>query len=162
MDFKQLAEYKSHLEVELELLDRMQSIFADFHVEVRDIHWEVIIRQMGKLARIIHPGDTGLIRGTFANRYLLDVRNRMLEKQNKKPVVYISRLLGITTVALNADSVLSAMSFQEQPKVLSEAAILGKTDYLRGLKENVIIGHLLPLNERAIINDVTKLEELNE
>jgi len=162
VDFKQLAEYKSHLEVELELLDRMQSIFADFHVEVRDIHWEVIIRQMGKLARIIHPGDTGLIRGTFANRYLLDVRNRMLEKQNKKPVVYISRLLGITTVALNADSVLSAMSFQEQPKVLSEAAILGKTDYLRGLKENVIIGHLLPLNERAIINDVTKLEELNE
>lgn len=162
VDFKELAEYKSHLEVELELLDRMQSIFADFHVEVRDIHWEVIIRQMGKLAKIIHAGDTGLVRGSFANKYLLDVRNKLLKEQGKDPIVYVNRLLGITTVALNADSVLSAMSFQEQPKVLSEAAILGKTDYLMGLKENVIIGHLLPLNERAIITDVTKLDQLNE
>ncbi len=162
VDFKELAEYRTHLEVELELLDRMQSIFTDFQIDVRDIHWEVVIRQMGKLAKIIHPGDTGLVRGNFANKYLLDVRNQMLEEQGKDPIIYVNRLLGITTVALNADSVLSAMSFQEQPKVLSEAAILGKTDYLRGLKENVIIGHLLPLNERAIINDVTKLEEFNE
>jgi len=71
-------------------------------------------------------------------------------------------MMGLTALALNVDSVLAAASFQEQPRVLTEAALLGKTDYLRGLKENVIIGHIIPLNEHAIIPDVTKLDEMYE
>ncbi len=162
VDLKQLALYKSHQYVQEFLLDRIQRIFADFHVEVKDIHLEVIIRQLASLAKIIHPGDTGLIPGALRDRHLLRVRNSLLEKEQKNPIVYQPIMMGLTSLALHVDSVLAAASFQEQPKVLTEAALLGKVDYLRGLKENVIIGHLVPLNENAIIEDVTKLDEMYE
>ena len=126
------------------------------------VHLETILRQMSKLAKIVDPGDTGLIRGTFINRFLAEARNKLLEKEGKKPIVFVSRLLGVTVTALNAESVLAAMSFQEQVKVLSEAVILGRKDYLRGIKENVIVGHLIPVGEHAIINDVSKLDEMQE
>ena len=162
IDVKQLAKYRSHQEVQEFLLDRIQEIFSNFNVEVQDIHLEVIIRQLASLAKVIHPGDTGLITGSLRDRHLLRIRNQILEKDGKNPIVYQPIMMGLTALALNVDSVLAAASFQEQPKVLTEAALLGKTDYLRGLKENVIIGHLIPLNKHAIIQDVTKLPEMNE
>ncbi len=162
VDIKQLAQYKPHQYVQEFLLDRLQEIFADFHIEVQDIHFEVIIRQLASLAKIIHPGDTGYITGSLRDRHLLRVRNQLLEKEGKTKVVYQPVMMGLTALALNVDSVLAAASFQEQPRVLTEAALLGKTDYLRGLKENVIIGHIIPLNEHAIIPDVTKLDEMYE
>jgi DNA-directed RNA polymerase subunit beta' len=116
---------------------------------------------MTKLAKIVDAGGTGYTRGTFVNRFLADFHNEQLEKKEKKPMTYVTRLLGVTVISLNAESILAAMSFQEQVKVLSEAAVVGRTDFLRGLKENVIIGRLIPVGKRAIISEIDKLEELS-
>ncbi len=162
IDPKEYNEYFGTEATQQFLLDQIQALYHDYGVDVHDVHIEVILRQMSKLAKIIDPGDTGLIRGTFLNRFLADVRNQLLAKEGKKPIVYVSRMLGITVTAINAESPLAAMSFQEEVRVLSEAAILGRKDYLRGIKENVIVGHLIPVGERAIISDVTKLDEMHE
>jgi DNA-directed RNA polymerase subunit beta' len=116
---------------------------------------------MTKLSKIVDAGATGYTRGTYVNRFLADFHNEQLVSQEKKQMTYVTRLLGVTIISLNAESILAAMSFQEQVKVLSEAAIVGRTDFLRGLKENVIIGRLIPVGKRAIISELDKLEELS-
>ncbi len=162
IDPKEFAEYFGIEETQRFLLDEMQGIYNEFKIGVHDIHLEIILRQMSKLAKIIDPGDTGLIRGTFINRFLAKARNELLQKENKKPIVFAGKILGVTVTAINAESVLAAMAFQEQVKVLSEAVILGRKDYLRGIKENVIVGHLIPVGEHAIITDISKLDEMQE
>ncbi len=160
IDPKEYAEYFGVEAAQRFLLDEIQSLFSEFKVDIQDVHIELILRQMSKLAKIVDPGDTGLIRGTFINRFLANARNELLKKEGKKPIAYVSKLLGVTVTAVNAESVLAAMSFQEQVKVLSEATILGRKDYLRGIKENVIVGHLIPVDERAIISDINNLDEM--
>lgn len=161
IDPKMLAELKGLYPAQVYVLNEIQKVLLDYGIPLRDVHAEVITRQMTKLAKIIDAGDTGYTRGTFINRFLADFRNEKLIAEGKKPMVYSSPFLGVTVVSLNAESILAAMSFQEQVKVLSEAAIVGRTDFLRGLKENVMIGRLIPVDKRAIISEVDKLEELS-
>jgi DNA-directed RNA polymerase subunit beta' len=143
------------------VLDECQRVFFDYGVNLRDVHVEIITRQMTKLAKIVDAGDTGYTRGTYVNRFLADFHNDQLASKEKKLMTYYTGLLGVTVISLNAESILAAMSFQEQVKVLSEAAVVGRTDFLRGLKENVIIGRLIPVGKRAIISELDKLEELS-
>lgn len=161
VDPKVLSDYKGLYLAQKYVVDECQRVFLDYGVNLRDIHLEIITRQMTKLAKIVDAGGTGYTRGTFVNRFLADFHNEQLEKHEKKPMTYVTRLLGVTVISLNAESILAAMSFQEQVKVLSEAAVVGRTDFLRGLKENVIIGRLIPVGKRAIITELDKLEELS-
>lgn len=113
-------------------------------VDINDKHIEVIVRQMIQKARIEEPGDSELLPGGVVDfRHLEDI-NKELRAQGKKEAQYTRMLQGITKAALSTDSFLSAASFQETTKVLTDAAIRGSKDYLRGLKENVIIGKLIP------------------
>jgi DNA-directed RNA polymerase subunit beta' len=132
------------------LISEVQKVYRLQGVEINDKHIEVIIRQMCRKVRVTDSGSSDLIGGALADK--LDVENRNAELQaridagesNLKLIEYQQVLLGITKAALATDSFLSAASFQETTRVLTEAAIKGKTDNLLGLKENVIIGKLLP------------------
>ena len=97
--------------------------------------------------------------GSFVNRFMGEVKNEILVSEGKNKALILPVLLGIKTSSLNTESFLSSISFQEQVRVLTNAAILGKTDYLRGMKENVIIGKLIPVGERAEVKDFKSLEE---
>jgi DNA-directed RNA polymerase subunit beta' len=113
-------------------------------VRIDDKHIEVIVRQMLQKVRIDDPGDTVFLEGEQVDRQLvLDESNRVRE-EGLAPAAYQPLLLGITKASLSTQSFISAASFQETTRVLTEAAIQGSTDHLRGLKENVIIGHLIP------------------
>jgi DNA-directed RNA polymerase subunit beta' len=104
----------------------------------------VIVRQMLRRVEITDPGETGFITGEQSERAELFEENEKAVKESKKPAVYGNILLGITKASLSTDSFISAASFQETTRVLTEAAIMGKRDGLRGLKENVIVGRLIP------------------
>ena len=128
------------------LLDEVQKVYRSQGVEISDKHIEIIIRQMTKKVRIDDPGNTILLPGELVE--IKDIeketqRAREFSKDAKGPT-YKSVLLGITKASLNTESFISAASFQETTRILSEAAIEGKKDWLRGLKENVIIGRLIP------------------
>ena len=97
---------------------------------------------MVRLGRVLEAGDSEYLVGSSVNRFMADVKNEMLVKEGKNKALVIPKLFGIKTSSLNTESFLSAISFQEQVRVLTNASILGKTDYLRGMKENVIIGRL--------------------
>ena len=113
-------------------------------VEINDKHIEVIVRQMLKKIRVEEKGDSDLLPGTMMDTLAFEDINEELESQGKELAEGKQVLLGITKAALATDSFLSAASFQETTKVLTEAAIKGKVDHLIGLKENVIIGKLIP------------------
>lgn len=126
------------------ITDEVQDVYRLQGVKINDKHIEVIVRQMLRRANVIDPGDTKFIRGEQAERaHILDENDRMIA-QGKLPAVYEPILLGITKASLSTDSFISAASFQETTRVLTEAAIMGKRDELRGLKENVIVGRLIP------------------
>jgi DNA-directed RNA polymerase subunit beta' len=113
-------------------------------VKINDKHIEVIVRQMLRRVQIIEPGGTRFIVGEQVERSdLLDENDRIIS-EGKAPATYEHVLLGITKASLSTDSFISAASFQETTRVLTEAAIMGKKDDLRGLKENVIVGRLIP------------------
>ena len=132
---KELAKY---------LTDEVQEVYRLQGVKINDKHIEVIVRQMLRKVRITDAGDTDFLLGEHADKTkFLQVNERMLEEGNQ-PAVAEPQLLGITKASLSTESFISAASFQETTKVLTEAAIWGKTDYLRGLKENVIMGRLIP------------------
>ena len=113
-------------------------------VEISDKHIEVIVRQMLKKVRIEESGDTDFLPGTMVNVLDYEDVNKQMEAEGKQPAEGKQILLGITKASLATDSFLSAASFQETTKVLTEAAIKGKVDHLIGLKENVLIGKLIP------------------
>jgi DNA-directed RNA polymerase subunit beta' len=113
-------------------------------VKINDKHIEVIVRQMLRKARILDAGDTRFLPGEQVERANVIQENEAMESQKKKPATYEPMLLGITKASLSTESFISAASFQETTRVLTEAAISGKLDKLRGLKENVIVGRLIP------------------
>jgi DNA-directed RNA polymerase subunit beta' len=114
-------------------------------VEISDKHIEIMIRQMLKKVKVDEGGDTTLLPGAYTDTSFFEEENtRVFERQRGLPAVSQPMLLGITKASLNTESFLSAASFQETTKVLTEAAIKGKVDGLIGLKENVIIGKLIP------------------
>ena len=113
-------------------------------MKINDKHIEVIVRQMLRRVQIVDPGDTKFITGEQVERSEMLNENDRVIAQGKTPAKYENLLLGITKASLSTDSFISAASFQETTRVLTEAAIMGKRDNLRGLKENVIIGKLIP------------------
>ena len=126
------------------IIDEVQDVYRLQGVKINDKHIEVIVRQMLRRVQVVDAGDTRFILGEQVERAdLLDENDRMLA-ENKKPAAFDYLLLGITKASLSTDSFISAASFQETTRVLTEAAIMGKRDDLRGLKENVIVGRLIP------------------
>lgn len=134
----------SLLDTQLSLVKEVQLVYQSQGVDISDKHIEVIVRQMTSKVKVESGGDSDYLPGEIVELQKIELVNRSLIVMNKKQVSYYPILLGITKASLNTDSFISAASFQETTKVLTEAAISGKLDWLRGLKENVIIGRLIP------------------
>ncbi len=126
------------------LVNEVQEVYRLQGVNINDKHIGVIIRQMMRKLEIVQVGDTNFIFGLQVDKHKFRAENARVMKQGGQPAVARPLLLGITRASLNIDSFISAASFQETTRVLTNAAIAGQTDQLRGLKENVVIGHLIP------------------
>ena len=126
------------------MIQEVQRVYRLQGVEINDKHIEVIVRQMLKRVKIEENGDTDFLPGSLVDWLTFENTNAALEAEGKEPAKGARVLLGITKASLATDSFLSAASFQETTRVLTEAAIKGKIDPLIGLKENVIIGKLIP------------------
>ncbi|GAA0371848.1 DNA-directed RNA polymerase subunit beta' [Bowmanella denitrificans] len=126
------------------IVNEVQDVYRLQGVKINDKHIEVVIRQMLRKCLITHPGDSKFLEGEQVEVSHVKIANRQLEKQGKIPAQYETQLLGITKASLSTESFISAASFQETTRVLTEAAVQGKEDDLRGLKENVIVGRLIP------------------
>ncbi len=126
------------------ITDEVQEVYRLQGVKINDKHIEVIVRQMLRRVNITDPGDTKFIQGEQVERAELLIENERVVAEDKAPASFEYILLGITKASLSTDSFISAASFQETTRVLTEAAIMGKRDDLRGLKENVIVGRLIP------------------
>jgi DNA-directed RNA polymerase subunit beta' len=140
------------------IIDEVQDVYRLQGVKINDKHIEVIVRQMLRRVEITDPGETGFITGEQAERAEVFEENEKAEKEGKKPAVYANMLLGITKASLSTDSFISAASFQETTRVLTEAAIMGKRDGLRGLKENVIVGRLIPAGTGLAYHNIRKAQ----
>lgn len=126
------------------LLNEIQKIYSSQGIDVNDKHFEIIIRQMTRRVRIKDPGDTSFVAGEIVDRFTLSRVNDQVKEQGKKPATYEYMILGVTRAALYSDSWIAAASFQETPKILVMSAIEGKVDHFRGIKENIIVGKLIP------------------
>ncbi len=149
------------------LVDEVQEVYRLQGVRINDKHIELIVRQMLKRVRVTDPGDTDTLLGEHIERWKYDEENERVKKLGKKPAQAAALLLGITKASLSTESFISAASFQETTKVLTEAAIQGKVDRLRGLKENVIMGRLIPAGTgidmyRRVQIDVQEAEQTEE
>ena len=126
------------------LVDEVQRVYRSQGVEISDKHIEVIVRQMTKKVKVVDAGDTNLLPGELIEVQTFEKENKEAIEAEKTPATCEHMLLGITKASLNTESFISAASFQETTRILTEAAVEGKKDLLRGLKENVIIGRLIP------------------
>ncbi len=126
------------------IVDEVQDVYRLQGVKINDKHIEVIVRQMLRRVVVENPGETTYIQGEQVERSEILNTNEAVQAEGKIPATYSNVLLGITKASLSTDSFISAASFQETTRVLTEAAIMGKRDELRGLKENVIVGRLIP------------------
>jgi DNA-directed RNA polymerase subunit beta' len=141
---QELLDLQGREAVQRYLVNEAQKVYRSQGVNINDKHIEVIVRQMLRRVRIEEPGDTGLLPGELIEAAEFRRMNNDVVSQGGEPATAATVLLGITKASLNTDSFLSAASFQETTRVLTDAAINGKVDYLRGLKENVVIGKLIP------------------
>jgi DNA-directed RNA polymerase subunit beta' len=132
---KELARY---------LVDEVQEVYRLQGVKINDKHIETIVRQMLRRVRVTDVGDTAFLVDEQVEKWVFEEENEKTMNAGHRPAVGEPLLLGITKASLSTESFISASSFQETTKVLTEAAINGKVDYLRGLKENVIMGRLIP------------------
>jgi DNA-directed RNA polymerase subunit beta' len=121
-------------------------------VKINDKHIEVIVRQMLQKVEILDPGDTTYLAGEQVDRMEFDAENRKRLAENERPATAMPVLQGITKASLQTHSFISAASFQETTRVLTEAATAGKVDTLMGLKENVIVGRLIPAGTGSVMN----------
>jgi DNA-directed RNA polymerase subunit beta' len=126
------------------LVDEVQEVYRLQGVKINDKHIEVIVRQMLRRVRVVDVGDTNFLVDEHVEKYIFEEENEKCITKGGKPAQGEPLLLGITKASLSTESFISASSFQETTKVLTEAAVCGKVDYLRGLKENVIMGRLIP------------------
>jgi len=138
------ASYQTFKKIQLLILNSVQSVYQSQGVSIANKHLEVIIKQMTTNVCITYQGHTVLLPHEMIDLYHIKYINQVVDAHNKRPAYYLPILLGITKSALNSPSFISAASFQETTRVLTKAAIEGKVDWLRGLKENIIIGHLIP------------------
>jgi len=161
-------------ELQEHLLNEVQDVYRTQGVTINDKHVEIIIRQMLRKVRITDPGDSLFLWGEQADRIAFEEENRKIEQMGGRPAEAQPVLLGITKASLQTDSFLSAASFQDTTQVLTEAATTGRVDALRGFKENVIMGHIIPagtgfpsyrmvkLNNLGIIEEENKEEDSEE
>ena len=138
------ASYRSFKKVQILILNSVQFVYESQGVNIANKHLEIIVKQMTTKVLITHEGNTPLLPREVVDLYHINYINQIVTEQNKSTACYVPLLLGITKAALNNPSFISAASFQETTKVLTKAAIEGRLDWLRGLKENIIIGHLIP------------------
>jgi len=139
-----LLKLRGRDETERYLVREVQEVYKSQGVDINDKHIELIVRQMMKKVRVDQKGDTNYLPGQYVDRYEFLKVNEEIKKNGGEPAQYEEVILGITKASLNTESFLSAASFQETTKVLTDAALEGKRDNLTGLKENVIIGKLIP------------------
>jgi DNA-directed RNA polymerase subunit beta' len=144
LDPKQLLEIKGIRETQQYLVEEVQEVYRTQGVSVHDKHIELIVRQMLRRVSVVDPGDATFLPGERVDQKVYADVNRTLVQEGKRPAEGRPELMGITKASLATDSWLSAASFQETTRVLTEAAIEGKSDRLLGLKENIIIGKLVP------------------
>jgi DNA-directed RNA polymerase subunit beta' len=140
----ELLAIRGRTETEVYLVKEVQEVYKSQGVDINDKHIELIVRQMLKKVRVDQKGDTDYLPGQFVDRFEFAKINRTVGQQGGEEAQFEDIILGITKASLNTDSFLSAASFQETTKVLTDAALEGKIDRLNGLKENVIIGKLIP------------------
>ena len=149
------------------LVNEIQDVYRLQAVQINDKHIEVIVRQMLQKVRLLDPGDTNFLEGEEVDKIRFNMENEKVITEGGDPAICQPILLGITRASLRTDSFISAASFQETTRVLTEAAVQGKVDHLRGLKENVIIGRLIPAGTGAILYrgvtyaDLTPEEEVS-
>jgi DNA-directed RNA polymerase subunit beta' len=143
------------------IIDEVQDVYRLQGVKINDKHIEVIVRQMLRRVAVVDPGETRFIVGEQVERAeILEENDRIRAKGEKKPASFEYMLLGITKASLSTDSFISAASFQETTRVLTEAAIMGKKDDLRGLKENVIVGRLIPAGTGLAYHSTRKKKDV--
>lgn len=167
IDPKEILRIKGIRGVQNYILQEVQRVYRNQGVEINDKHIEVMVRQMLRKIRIVDAGDTTLLPGSFVDLYEYERANKEAILSDREPAVARPVLLGITKASLETDSFLSAASFQETTRVLTDAAIKGKVDKLLGLKENVIIGKLIPAGTgmnryRSIQFEVPEQDETTE
>ena len=131
-------------ELQQYLVNEVQEVYRLQGVNINDKHIEVIVRQMLRWVKIEDVGDTNFIVGEQVDRFRFLEENERVKREGRRPSTGKPLLLGITKASLSTESFISAASFQEMTRVLTEAAVCGKVDELRGLKENVIVGRLIP------------------
>jgi DNA-directed RNA polymerase subunit beta' len=142
------------------MIDEVQEVYRSQGVNINDKHIEVIARQMLRKLRVDQSGDTELLPGELVDRFEFEDKNRQVLAEGGEPATALPVLLGVTKASLNTESFLAAASFQETTKVLTEAAISGKVDRLLGLKENVIIGKLIPAGTGLAARQQARRERL--
>jgi len=139
------------------LINEIQEVYRLQGVKINDKHIEVIVRQMLQKVEITEPGDTTLLVGEQVDRTEFDAENIKAIREGGRPASAIPVLQGITKASLQTHSFISAASFQETTRVLTEAAVSGKVDTLNGLKENVIVGRLIPAGTGAVMNRLREI-----
>ena len=139
------------------LVNEIQEVYRLQGVPINDKHIEVIVRQMLQKVEIMEPGDTGLIKADHLDKTEVDVENAKAEKRGGRPAVTQPVLLGITKASLQTKSFISAASFQETTRVLTDASVNGKVDTLEGLKENVIVGRLIPAGTGSYLRGLQRI-----
>ncbi len=144
------------------IVDEVQDVYRLQGVKINDKHIEVVVRQMLRRIQILDQGESNFIPGEQVERSDMLTENERLVAEGKRPCTYQNILLGITKASLSTDSFISAASFQETTRVLTEAAIMGKVDDLRGLKENVIVGRLIPAGTGLAYHRARKVRESEE
>jgi DNA-directed RNA polymerase subunit beta' len=144
------------------MVTEVQEVYRLQGVEIADKHIEIIVRQMLRKVKVTEPGDTTLLWGDQIERLAFDKENEEVVKKGGKPAEAVPVLLGITKASLETDSFISAASFQDTTRVLTEAATLGRVDNLRGFKENVIMGHLIPAGTGFPIHRDIKIVNLGD
>ncbi len=144
------------------LVNEIQLVYRAQGVEINDKHIEIIIRQMMQKVRITEPGDTEYLAGEAIDRVNFEAENRKVAERGGRPAEGEPILLGITKASLETDSFISAASFQDTTRILTEAATLGKSDELKGFKENVITGHLIPAGTGTDLLQTIQLKYFGE
>ena len=146
-------------ELAIYLINEIQDVYRLQGVTINDKHIEVIVRQMLQKVEIVDPGDTPYLAGEQVDKWELEDINKELEAEGKRPATANPVLLGITKASLQTRSFISAASFQETTRVLTEAAVQGKVDRLEGLKENVIVGRLIPAGTGGMLRRFKQIAE---
>jgi len=162
MDPHEILEVLGPHELQQHLVNEVQEVYRLQGVTINDKHIEIIVRQMLRKIRITEPGDSQFLWGEQIDKIEFDNENQRVDKMGGKPAEAMPVLLGITKASLETESFLSAASFQDTTRVLTEAATMSKVDYLRGFKENVIMGHIIPAGTGFDLHRKVKVKALVE